>query len=160
MAPDVEPEVLREYRHLLRTASADWQETAHRHALIRLGPRGRAEVLSEVRRLLLAGTRLQDQDVHAIARLLVLSERRRPRILLDGMRPDVLDRLAAEVVASPVGKMLRAGYDVWDGLEPPRPYEPAPDPDQHQGWFTMQIPSAGVDLGATGVSFNPTPRRP
>ena len=36
MVQGAEPEVLREYRHLLRTASADWQETAHRHALTAL----------------------------------------------------------------------------------------------------------------------------
>lgn len=159
MASAAETEVLREYRHLLRTASTDWQETAHRHALTALGPGGRAEVLGEIQRLLLAGTRLRESDIHAIARLLVLSERRRPRSLLDGMRPDVVNRLATLVVASPIGVMLRAGYDVWDGVEPPRPYEPKPEVDHHQGW-AGQIPTAGVDLGATGVSFNPRPRRP
>lgn len=131
----VEPEVVREYRHLLRTASTDWQETAHRHALGRLSAADRRAVLDELRRLLLAGTRLGPDDVHAVARLVVLAERRRPRTVLDGMTPALLERLAAAVVASPVGRMLQAGIDVWDGEEPPRPYEPRPDPDHHQAWF-------------------------
>lgn len=159
MGADAESDTLREYRHLLRTASADWQETAHRHALTTMEPGARAEVLAEVQRLLLAGTRLGADDVHAVARLLVLAERRRPRLLLDQMRPDLLDRLAMGVVASPIGRMLRAGYDVWDGQEPPRPYEPPPDPDHHQGWHNTQIPSLGVDLGATGYVHRPTRRR-
>ena len=157
MAPDVESEVLREYRHLLRTASTDWQETAHRHALTALGEDLRAQVLAEVRRLLLAGTRLGVHDTHAIARLLVLAERRRPRAVLDGLRPDLLAALAEAVVASPVGRMLRAGYDVWDGVEPPRPYEPPPDPDHHQGWNT-QFPSLSQDVGLA-LTYRPPRRR-
>ena len=73
MVPGAEPEVLREYRHLLRTASADWQETAHRHALWALGPQGRGWLLGELQRLLLSGTRLGRDDVHALARLVVLA---------------------------------------------------------------------------------------
>ena len=38
MDPGADPSVLQLYRHLLRTASTDWQETAHRHALLALGP--------------------------------------------------------------------------------------------------------------------------
>ena len=124
MEPGAEPEVLREYRHLLRTASADWQETAHRHALLALGPQGRRRLLAELHRLLLAGTRLGRDDVHALARMVVLAERRSPRLLLDGLPPDLRDDLAAAVVGSPVGRMLRAGIDVWDGHDP----EPRPDP--------------------------------
>ncbi len=119
-----ESETVRRYRHILRAASQDWAETAHRHALLRLGPDGRRSVLAEVRRLLVTATRLSQDDVHAIARLLVMAERRAPRVLLDGMPPGLLERLAAAVVDSPVGRMLRAGYDVWDGAEPPRPPEP------------------------------------
>ncbi|WP_299446309.1 hypothetical protein [uncultured Phycicoccus sp.] len=158
MGADAESDTLREYRHLLRTASADWQETAHRHALTAMGPSERAAVLAEVRRLLLAGTRVGVDDVHAIARLLVLAERRRPRLLLDQMQPDLLGHLATRVVASPIGRMLRAGYDVWDGQEPPRPYEPPVTPDLHQNWHT-QIPSLGTDLGATGYVLRPSRRR-
>lgn len=159
MGADAEPRTLREYRHLLRTASTDWQETAHRHALTAMGRGGRAEVLAEVQRLLLAGTRVDADEVHAIARLLVLAERRRPRLLLDQMRPDLLRRLAAGVVTSPIGRMLRAGYDVWDGQEPPRPYEPPAPADLHQNWHNTQIPSLGVDLGGTAYVHRPT-RRP
>ena len=157
MDPAPEPEVLREYRHLLRTASTDWQETAHRHALTAMDVDVRSGVLAEVQRLLLAGTRLGVNDIHAIARFLVLAERRRPRSLLDGLPPDVLGPLAAAVVASPIGQMLRAGYDVWDGVEPPRPYEPPPDPDRHQGWHG-QFPSLSHELGPA-FTYVPPRRR-
>lgn len=132
-----ESETVRRYRHILRAASQDWAETAHRHALLRLGPDGRRSVLAEVRRLLVTATRLSQDDVHAIARLLVMAERRAPRVLLDGMPPGLLERLAAAVVDSPVGRMLRAGYDVWDGAEPPRPPEPSLPEDEHRRWLTF-----------------------
>lgn len=138
MAPGAEPEVLREYRHLLRTASADWQETAHRHALQAIGPGPRERVLAECQRLLQTGTRLTPHDIHAVARLIVLAERRRPRTILGGLPPDLLHDLAAAVVGSPVGQMLRAGIDVWDGAEPPAPSEPPPDPDHHQRWHDQR----------------------
>jgi hypothetical protein len=160
MVPGTEPEVLREYRHLLRTASADWQETAHRHALVALGAHDRADILAEVQRLLLAGTRLQPDDVHAVARLLVLAERRRPRVLLDGLRPDLLDRLASAVVTSPIGRMLRAGYDVWDGIEPPRPYEPALEEDHHQAWHQQRATPGTFSEGSVFLPAAPPPRRP
>ena len=159
MAADAESEVLREYRHLLRTASADWQETAHRHALTALGDDVRTDVLAEVQRLLLAGTRLKPDEVYAVARLLVLAERRRPRVLLDGMRPDLLARLAAAVVASPIGRMLRAGYDVWDGVEPPRPFEPALEVDHHQAWHAQWATPGTFGEGSVFIPAQPPPRR-
>ncbi len=126
MAAGAEPEVVREYRHLLRTASADWQETAHRHALTALGPEVRADVLAQVRRLLLTGYRLRADDVHHVARLLVLAERRRPRTLLDGLPRGMLLTLAEAVTSSPTGRMLRVGIDLWDDTElVPFTYEPA-----------------------------------
>lgn len=146
-APD-EPVVLREYRHLLRTGSTDWQETAHRHALLALGSAPRAEVLAECHRLLLAGTRLRPDDVHALARLLVLAERRRPRTLLDGMHPDLLERLAAAVVDSPAGRLLRAGIDAWDGADPPPPRQTPPPTDHHQRWHQQW---ARPDDGYPGI---------
>lgn len=157
MGPGAEPEVLREYRHLLRTASADWQETAHRHALLALGPRARARLLAELQGLLLAGTRLDADDVHALARLVVLAERRRPRLVLDGLPPDLVHVLAVAVVRSPVGGMLRAGIDVWDGRDPAPPPEPPPDPDHHQRWFEQRaIPG---DAGELSVFLHPNRRR-
>lgn len=138
MDPGVEPTVLDLYRHLLRTASADWQETAHRHALLALGPDVRAALLTQVQRLLLTGTRLQPDDVHAVARLMVLAERRRPRQLLDGLPQPLLNDLAQAVVTSPTGRMLAAGIDIWDGADPARPPEPPPDPDYHQRWHEQR----------------------
>ena len=157
MEPGAEPEVLREYRHLLRTASSDWQETAHRHALWALGPPLRDRLLAELQRLLLAGTRLGRDDVHALARLVVLAERRSPRILLDGMPRDLRDQLAHAVVGSPTGRLLRAGIDVWDGRDPSPPPVPPPDPDHHQRWFEQRAtPGAAGELS---VFLQPYRRR-
>jgi hypothetical protein len=147
MVPGAEPEVLHEYRHLLRTASSDWQETAHRHALWAMGPLSRARLLAELQRLLLAGTRLGRDDVHALARLVVLAERRTPRLLLDGLPGDLRDQLARAVVRSPTGQMLGVGLEMWDGEDPHRPPDPAPDPDHHQRWFEQRAtPGAAGEL--------------
>ncbi|HSF98920.1 MAG TPA: hypothetical protein VLA55_09525 [Ornithinibacter sp.] len=149
MGPGAEPPVLELYRHLLRTASADWQETAHRHALLALGPDVRAALLAEVQGLLLAGTRLHPDDVHAVARLMVLAERRRPRHLLDGLPQPLLHDLALAVVTSPTGRMLAAGVDIWDGSDPPRPPEPRPEPDHHQRWHEQRAtPGEAGELSA------------
>ena len=155
MVPGAEPEVLREYRHLLRTASSDWQETAHRHALWALGPRLRG-LLAELQRLLLAGTRLGRDDVHALARLVVLAERRKPRILLDGLPGDL----------ATAGRGRRAQPDRADAGRrpralgrrgPERPPEPGPDPDHHQRWFEQwATPGAAGELS---VFLHPYRRR-
>ena len=148
--------MLREYRHLLRTASADWQETAHRHALWSLTPSLRERVLAEGRRLLLTGYRVGADDVHAIARLLVLAERRRPRTILDGMPADLVAVLATAVVASPAGRMLRAGIDVWDDVEPTPPPQPQPEPDYHQRWHEQR---ATPGMAGEVEAFLPGARR-
>jgi hypothetical protein len=160
MAAGAEPEVVREYRHLLRTASADWQETAHRHALTALGPGVRGEVLTQVRRLLLTGYRVGADDVHAVARLIVLAERRRPRVLLDGLPPTLRDRLAAAVVASPTGRALRAGIDVWDGTDPLVAESPEPRPSGG-GWSRTDFGTAvaAPDIGTAWSGLAPLPRR-
>ncbi len=122
---------------MLRTASLDWQESAHRHALGHLAPDDRAAVLHEVRRLLVTATRVTPDDAHVLARLIVMAERRTPRVLLDGMPPALLERLAAAVVASPTGRMLQAGYDIWDGTDPPPPPEPEIPRDEHLRWLAL-----------------------
>ena len=163
MVPGAEPEVLREYRHLLRTASADWQETAHRHALWALGPQGRGWLLTELQRLLLAGTRLGRDDVHALARLVVLAERRSPRILLDGLPRDLRDDLAAAVVGSPIGRMLRAGIDVWDGHDPdPRPNRRPTPTTTSAGSSSARppVPRATCRCSSTRTAVRTADRRP
>ncbi len=161
MRPLAEPEVLHEYRHLLRTASTDWQETAHRHALTGLGPAVRAAVLGQVRSLLLTGYRFGADDVHAVARVLVLAEHRRPRTLLDGLPPDLLLALAGAVTSSPTGRMLRAGIDIWDGTEPPEPPE-APAAAGHSTWTSAEFGTslASPDIGAAWTGVPPPVRRP
>ncbi|PKW27681.1 hypothetical protein [Phycicoccus duodecadis] len=149
MRPPSESEVTREYRHLLRTASGDWQETAHRHALLALGPTVREQLLGELRRILLTGYHVAPDDVHALARILVRAERRRPRVLLDALRPALLDVLATAVVASPTGGMLRAGIDVWDGADPALVPDPPVEPDHHQQWLLQRAtPGAEGDAAA------------
>lgn len=146
MGPAAEPVVLHEYRHLLRTASADWQETAHRHALWSFSPRLRSEVLVGLQAVLLAGTRLRPDDVHAVSRLIVLAERRRPRTVLDGLPAHLVEQLAIAVVSSPAGQMLAVGIDVWDGSEPPRRREDPPERDHHQRWHEQRAtPGLGID---------------
>lgn len=153
--------MLREYRHLLRTGPVDWQETAHRHALTALGSAARGLLLAEVQRLLLTGTRLHPDDVHEVARLLVLAERRRPRVLLDGLRPDLLRLLARAVVSSPTGRTLAVGHDVWDGADPDP--EPDDEPLVRGGvgwggeWGTGVV---STDLGAAFFGTAPPRRRP
>ena len=159
MGAGTESEVLREYRHLLRTGSADWQESAHRHALWSLGAQQRGRLLTVLQTLLLAGTRLRPDDVHAVARLLVLAERRRPRTVLDGLPPDLLDALAAAVVHSPIGRMLQAGIDVWDGGEPPARPESPPPPDLHQRWHEQWATPGSYGEGSAFFPAAPSPRR-
>ncbi len=140
--------MLRRYRHVLRTAATDWQEAAHRHALGRLSPADRAAVLEEVRRLLVTATRLAPDDVADLARIIVLAERRTPRILLDGMPAALLLRLATAVVGSPTGRLLDVGYDIWDGTDPPRPPAPELPRDEHLRWQSFRTVN-GIPSGAT-----------
>lgn len=152
--------MLREYRHLLRTGPVDWQETAHRHALTALGSAARTQLLGEVHRLLLVGTRLHPDDVHEVARLLVLAERHRPRILLDGLRPDLLRLLAAAVVGSPAGRTLAVGHELWDGTDPLPPVAHDPPGQDGVGWSGEW--GTGVtspDLGAAFYGSVPPRRR-
>ena len=121
MDPGADPSVLQLYRHLLRTASTDWQETAHRHALLALGPDVRAALLTEVQRLLLTGTRLRPDDVHAVARLMVLAERRRPRQLLDGLPQPLLHDLAQAVVNGGTSSGRRPAGDMVIRVQHPGP---------------------------------------
>jgi len=158
--PAAETAVLREYRHLLRTGPVDWQETAHRHALTALGSAARTQLLGEVHRLLLVGTRLHPDDVHEVARLLVLAERHRPRILLDGMRPDLLRLLARAVVGSPAGATLAVGRELWDGTDPLPPVAHDPPGQDGVGWSGEW--GTGVtspDLGAAFYGSVPPRRR-
>lgn len=147
MGATVEPDVHRRYRHLLRTAALDWQETAHRRALNDLGTQARTRLLQHLRALLGTGYRFGEADIHHLARLIVRAERRTPGLVLDGLRdrdPAMLEHLAARVVDSPIGALLAAGYDIWDGSEPPRPIEPEVPTDHHLRWQAWR---GGVEEG-------------
>jgi hypothetical protein len=104
--------------------------------------------------------------VHAVARLIVLAERRRARTIIDGLPPALRDRLAGAVVSSPVGRMLRAGIDVWDGTEPadPEAGDPAPadlSSDAGECWSrtTFGTELVAPDLGSAWTTPPPPVRR-
>ena len=102
--------------------------------------RPRARLLAELQRLLLAGTRLGRDDVHALARLVVLAERRTPaHPARRAARPTCATSWPAPSCDSPIGRMLRVGLDVWDGSRTPRPVPSRPSsPDHHQRWFEQR----------------------
>lgn len=132
--PDEEDPVVRQYRYLLRTAPGDALEHAHLEALGVLSPQDRAAVLRTVQEQLVAGLRLEPDDVPALARLVVLGERRSPGALLRHCPAEPLRRLADAALVSEAAFGLLSGYAAWDGLDP----EPAPDEDwqarKHRNW--------------------------
>lgn len=115
--------MVRQYRYLLRTASMDALEHIHVEALGRLGQEGREAVLRTVQEQLVTGLRLQPGDVPALARLVVIGERRSPGALLRTCDPAVLRRLAELALVSVAAFGLLTGYAAWDGRDP----EPAPE---------------------------------
>ncbi|HET6693388.1 MAG TPA: hypothetical protein VFG97_03725 [Pedococcus sp.] len=132
--PDEEDPVVRQYRYFLRTAPGDALEHAHLEALGVLSPQDRAAVLRTVQEQLVAGLRLEPDDVPALARLVVLGERRSPGALLRHCPAEPLRRLADAALVSEAAFGLLSGYAAWDGLDP----EPSPDEDwqarKHRNW--------------------------
>jgi hypothetical protein len=110
--------VIRQYRFLLRTASIDALEAAHREALTAMSPDRKESVLQGVREGLVAGLRASPDDVRALAHLLTVGERRSPGAFLKSCDPATLHELAQAVLLSEASFGLFGGYDVWDGAEP------------------------------------------
>jgi hypothetical protein len=125
----LEDQTVRQYRYLLRTASPDALQAAHREALDRLDEGQRAAVLAAVRAGLVAGQRLTPDATGAIARLVSIGERREPRAFLDACDPVALHALADAVVNAEAAFGLFAGYAAWDGADP----EPSSFGDDHGG---------------------------
>jgi hypothetical protein len=133
-APADEDPVVRQYRYLLRTAPGDALEHVHREALAELSPDDRFAVLRTVQDQLVAGLRLEADDVPALSRLVVLGERRSPGALLRHCPTGPLRRLADAALVSEAAFGLLTGYAGWDGRDP----EPAPEEEwqarQHRNW--------------------------
>jgi hypothetical protein len=133
-APDQEDPVVRQYRYLLRTAPLDALEHMHLEALAEVSSDDRATVLRTVQEQLVAGLRLEADDIPALSRLVVLGERRSPGALLRHCPPAVLARLADAALVSEAAFGLLTGYAAWDGRDP----EPAPEEEwqarKHRNW--------------------------
>ena len=121
MALDHEDLVVRQYRYLLRTAPADAMEHAHVEAIESLDENSRAALLRAVQSGLVAGLRLSTQDVHQMAHLITLGERRRPGAFLGACEARSLRALADGVVLAEASFALFGGYADWDGAEPAAP---------------------------------------
>jgi hypothetical protein len=131
---DREDPVVRQYRYLLRTAPADALEAIHQEALAVIPATDRGTVLRTIQEQLVAGLRLDADDVPALSRLLVLGERRSPGALLRHCHPEVLRRLADAALVSEAAFGLLTGYAAWDGEDPAPPEEEAWEARAHRNW--------------------------
>lgn len=134
--PEPEDVVVRQYRFLLRTAPADALEMAHVEALSQLRWRERGHVLAAVQDGLVAGLRLQRDQVRALAHLVTLGERRAPGAFLASLDPVTLRRLADLVVVAEASFGLFGGYGAWDGSDPEAPEEQWTDSGFAERWRT------------------------
>ncbi|WP_345502931.1 hypothetical protein [Pedococcus ginsenosidimutans] len=128
--------VVRQYRYLLRTAPADALEVAHVEALPQLRWRERGLVLAAVQDGLVAGLRLDRDQVRALAHLVTLGERRSPGAFLAAVDPVTLRHLADLVVVAEASFGLFGGYATWDGSDPVAPEEPWTDSGFAERWRT------------------------
>jgi hypothetical protein len=134
-----EDPVVRQYRFLLRTAPGDALDAVHREALEALPSDDRRAVLRTVQEQLVAGLRLDADDVPALARLVVLGERRSPGAVLRHADPPVLRRLAEAALASEAAFGLLTGYAAWDGADP-EVVEPAwESTERGTGWHDARL---------------------
>ena len=132
--PEEEDPVVRQYRYLLRTAPGDALEHAHGEALSAVSPEDRATVLRTVQEQLVAGLRLDADDVPALSRLVALGERRSPGALLRHCPPAVLGRLADAALVSEAAFGLLNGYAAWDGSDPEPLTEEVWEARHHRNW--------------------------
>lgn len=159
-ADQAEDQTVRQYRYLLRTASPDALQAAHREALDDLGQDQRAAILTAVQEGLVAGHRLGPDDTGAIARLVSLGERRDPRAFLQACDPAALRALAGAVNQAEASFGLFAGYAAWDGAEPdPRDLGADHGGDGAQDVLGVQVSTAKelarlqTGVGVSGVGF-------
>lgn len=109
---------MRQYRFLLRTMPLDALEEAHVEALAPMARSRRALVLAAVQGSLVAGLRLDPDDVRRIAHLVALGERRRPGDFLRACPRPALLALAEALIVSEAAFGRFGGYAAWDGRDP------------------------------------------
>ena len=151
-----EDPMVRQYRFLLRTAPADALVAVNTEALMALTATDRAAVLAIVQEQMVAGGRLTEDEVPAIARLVSLGERRRPGALLHHLAPATLGRLAEAALATEAAFGLLTGYAAWDGADPVAPTEEQLEKDFGTRWHDARLnPGAtwGQAIGGGGDGF-------
>ena len=154
-AAEREDPVVRQYRYLLRTAPADALDAIHREALATIPAADRATVLRTIQEQLVAGLRLDADDVPALSRLLVLGERRSPGSLLRHCDPAVLGRLAGVALVSEAAFGLLTGYAAWDGAEPEPVEAQREATDHHEKWHDARLnPGATWNHAVGGGGFD------
>jgi hypothetical protein len=121
-----EDPVVRQYRFLLREASPDAVEAAHRDALLRLDEAQRRTVLAAVQTGLVAGQRLHPADTVQVAHLIVLGERRSPNAFVSACDEAALLALSQAVIHSEACFGLFGRYAAWDGADP--------EPEDQSAW--------------------------
>jgi hypothetical protein len=113
---------VRQYRYLLRTASADALDAAHTEAIPQLSEARRESLLQTLRSSLLVGDHLTTGDHAKIAHLVTVGGRRFPGQLPTALPPEVLQDLAARVLESEASFGLLGDTSTgMDGAEPQPP---------------------------------------
>lgn len=126
----------RRHRYLLRTADKAGLVRLHAEALQELGGQACQDLLDTLRHVTAAGRRIAPDDAYEVARLFVLTEKRRPGLALASVDERTRVRLAGAVLSRPGLGYLLALMDLDDGwdAEPPEPADEArpseldPDP--------------------------------
>jgi hypothetical protein len=145
-----EDPLVRQYRYLLRTAPADALGAMHGEALAAVSAVDRAAVLRTVQEQLVAGLRLDADDVSALSRLVVLGERRAPGALLRHCEPAVLARLAAAALGSEAAFGLLTGYAAWDGTDPQPAEDAWESAEEGRNWHDARLNPGVTWNHATG----------
>lgn len=150
---DAEDPVVRQYRFLLRTAPLDALEAAHVEALPTLGRAQRAELLRTAQDQLVAGLRLDPEDISPLAHLVTLGERRSPSVVLRACDPAVLQVLAQAVIDTEAVFGLFGGYAAWDGADP-EPREARGDMAGYDEVWHQRLAGPGFHQGLAGPMAN------
>lgn len=145
-----EDPVVRQYRYLLRTAPADALIAVNAEALGILGEADRRAVLTIVQEQLVAGGRLTEGQVPAIARLVSLGERRQPGALVHHLEAPTLLRLAQAALDTEAAFGLLNGYAAWDGKDPEPPTDAELEKEFGSRWHDARLNPGATLSGAIG----------
>lgn len=159
-----EDPLVRQYRFLLRTAPADALVALNTEGLRALSAGDRGAVLATVQEHMVAGGRLTEDKVPAIARLVSLGERRQPGALLHHLDTGPLRRLAQAALDAEAAFGHLNGYAAWDGRDPEPPTDEQLEKDFGTRWHDARLnpgatwgqaigPSEGFGAGDGGSGF-------